>query len=76
MAKQSVDVMLSCGHTVIVDIDAEIFAPQFGEEMTCPRCGEKAAVQNVGVPWLIADEQGEGEEGSRQEQPGQLHIPE
>lgn len=46
-----VDVLLSCGHVEIIEIEAVIFAPEIGDTAFCSRCKEEASVQNVGVPW-------------------------
>ena len=56
-----VDILLSCGHIQIVELNSPFDTPQLGDTHSCTYCTHKRkkhyAVQNVGIPWHEKKEQ-------------------
>lgn len=48
-----VELLLSCGHLIIVPVESVILVPVIGEQIKCARCQRTVGVNQVGIPYRV-----------------------
>jgi len=48
-----IEVLLSCGHIMILTIESVLNIPQKGTEVRCSQCKQMGKIKRVGTPYRV-----------------------